>query len=96
MSDFTNFQPESLKHVGSVFAPVFTPGLGNKELVEDNGLKQAMSYLDVNPIGCENFTLKSLYKRFPQPMIDEMAEAIRRRVPEAAETQIVMTILAHL
>lgn len=76
--------------------PVFTPGLGNKELVEDHGLKQAMSYIDMNPDHAPHLTIEYLCQLYPKEMIMEMVDFIKTKIPDASETQIVMTILSTL
>lgn len=80
---------ENAKHF-----PVFTPGIANKELVEDYGLKSAMSYIDANPDYTDHLTIEHLCKTHPKEMVMEMVDFIKLKMPEATETQIVMTILS--
>ena len=78
------------------FAPVFTPGLGQKELVDDNGLKDSMQYLNRVGVGSSLLILSDLYNHYPAEMINEMKDAILKRFPEATEEDIVLTIRSHL
>lgn len=88
-------QPMIGKKETAFFAPVFTPGLGQKELVEDHGLKTSMQYLsDVGTDGSES--LQQLYQRYPSEMLDEMVAIIRKHNPDASDAQITITILSHI
>jgi hypothetical protein len=80
-------QPMIGKKETALFAPVFTPGLGQKELVDDYGLKASMQYLnDVGTDGSE--TLQQLYEHYPAEMLDEMVAVIRKHNPAATDAQM--------
>jgi len=80
---------------GSFFPPIFTPGVAQKELVEDSGLKDTMTYL--NNFGVDGKdAMETLYKRYPRSMIDQMVAAIRKHKPEVTDAEIAITIMQHI
>lgn len=88
MKNTLNVEIKGAKHF-----PVFTPGLANKELVEDFGLKQSMCYLDTSTPNADCLTIENLLTLYPKPMVEEMINYIKTKMPNATEKQIVLTIL---
>lgn len=77
------------------FAPVFTPGVGQKELHENQDLIEASEYLcAIGESGDK--ALEFLYQRYPKEMLDEMVAAIRKHKPNVSDTQLAITIHSHL
>lgn len=77
------------------FPPVFTPGVGQKEMVDDNGLKGSMRYL--NNVGVDGKDLiAALYRNYPAPMLDEMIKTIRKHKPDVTDAELAITITNHI
>ena len=83
-------EKEDLKH----FPPIKMPGVGQKELIDDGGLFEASRYM--NNIATNTTSIDTLKSMYSPSMIDEMVAMLRRRVPGITESEIVLTIQAHL
>lgn len=80
----------------SFFAPVYTPGVVQKEIIDDNGLNEAKGYLNNLNLHDEVKTLSDLKEKYGSDMIDEMVSSIRKIYPHATDCELALTICAHI